>query len=87
MLKLRGRTAALLLAGILVLAAGLVVGLSDAGVPLPAAVILVAIVVVLLTIVGAGIFGYRSSLREGRGIWRSIGIGFRTAGRTWFDLF
>lgn len=87
MLRLRGRTVAVVLVGSLVLAAGLVTALSDAGVPLPAAVILVAAVVLLLTIVGAGIFGYRSSRGEGRGFWRSIGIGFRTAGRTWFDLF
>lgn len=72
---------------VLVLGSASALTLSDAGLPIPAAAVLVAVVICLLAIIATGIFGYRSSRDEGRGFWRSIAGGLRTAGRTLFDLF
>lgn len=81
------RVAILASAGVLILACGLVVALSDSGLPLPAVVVLVALAICLLAIGAAGVSGYLDSRREGRGVWRSIGRAFRSVGRTWFELF
>lgn len=83
----RRRVVILATAGILILVCGMVVALSDAGLPLPAIFILAALAVCLLAIGTAAVWGYLDSRRDGRGFWRSIGRGIRTAGRTWFELF
>lgn len=81
------RAVVLTIVVVLVLGSGLTLALSDAGIPLPVAAVLVAALICLLAIIAAGIFGYRSSHSEGHGFWRSIGDGLRTAGRTLVDLF
>ena len=81
------RVVVLSIAAFLILGCALTVALSDAGLPLPAGVVLVALSICLLAIGAAGIVGYRRSRGEGRGFWRSIGTGLRTAGRTLVDLF
>lgn len=70
-----------------VAAAGLVVALSEAGLPLPVAVVFAALLVCLVAVLGAGVVGYRKSRAEGRGVWRSVGSGVRLSLRTVFDLF
>lgn len=77
----------ILAAGVFVLGCGMVVALSDAGLPLPAILVFAALAVCLLVIGTAAVWVYLDSRREGRGFWRSIGRGFRAAGRTWFELF
>ena len=70
-----------------VIVAGIVVALADAGLPLSAALLAVALLICILAILGAGAVGFRSSRRQGRGFWRSVGFGARTSVRTVFDLF
>ncbi len=83
----RRRTIVLLSAAFLIFGSGLIVAGSDAGLPLPAVVVLVAGFICLCAIGAMGIVGYRSSRGQGRGVWRSISTGLRTAGRTCLDLF
>lgn len=71
----------------LVLSCGLLIALSDAGLPIPAAVVIVAGAIGLLAVGAASIVGYRSGRKEGLGFWRAIGRGFRAAGRVLLDLF
>jgi hypothetical protein len=81
------RAIIVLILTLLILGAGLVVALSDTGLPIPAVAVLVAASVCLLAVGAAGIVGFRRSRGRGRGFFRSIGTGLRTAGRTLFDLF
>lgn len=70
-----------------VMVAGIVVALADAGLPLPVVLLAAAMLISILAIIGAGVVGFRSSRREGGGFWRSVGSGARTSVRTVFDLF
>lgn len=72
---------------VLVAAAGLVVASSDAGLPLPAAIVVAALAVCAIGILVAGVVGYRRSRAGGHGFWQSVGTGMRTAFRTFIDLF
>jgi hypothetical protein len=74
-------------AAVVVLLSGLVLAVADTGLPLPAAVVLGALAIALVTVVGAGVFGYRDSRAEGRGVWRSVRAGTRTSFGIFFDLF
>jgi hypothetical protein len=73
--------------GTLILVAGIVVALADAGVPLPGALVAAAGFVCIVVVFGAGGVGYRESRLEGRGFWRSVRSGIRTSFRTVFELF
>lgn len=73
--------------GVVVLVSGLVVALSDAGLPLPIALVFGALLICVAAVLGAGVVGYRSSRLEGQGVWRSVGSGVRTSLRTVVDLF
>jgi hypothetical protein len=85
--KPRRRVLISLIAAFVVLACGIVVALSDAGLPLAAAVVVVALLICILAIVSPGFVGYRNSRNGGRGFWRSVGSGVRVSLRTVFDLF
>lgn len=65
----------------------MVLALSEAGMPVPGAVLLTALLICAGGIVGAGVMGYRTSRAEGRGFWRSVGKGARTSFRTVFEVF
>lgn len=73
--------------GAAVLVSGLVVALSDAGLPVPVAVVSGALLICVAAALGAGVVGYRKSRVEGQGLWRSVGSGVRTSLRTVVDLF
>ncbi len=83
----RGRVLVLVVVAGVVLGAGLVVALFDAGVPMPVAVATAALLICALAIVVAGVAGYRSSRSEGRGFLGSVGEGARASVRAVFELF
>jgi hypothetical protein len=70
-----------------VLMSALAVAASDAGLPLPVAVVFGALLICLAAVLGMGVVGYRTSRAEGRGMWRSVGSGVRRSIRTVFNLF
>jgi len=72
---------------VLVVAADLVVALSEAGLSLPGAVVVTVFAICLAAVVGAGVVGHHGSRSRGNGFWRSVGSGARTSFRTVFDLF
>lgn len=71
----QGRALGLLIAGSVVLLSGVVVALSDAGLPLPAALVVAPLLICCVAIMGASVVGYHIGRIEGRGYWRSIGSG------------